>query len=329
MVGSLARGARELRSRARDVWLSLPRSPDGPPPTREARAFFRRGAERYTPILAAETEFGIICFSTRERGRKSHRLFRDLKVDTAVMDAAVAALDTLGRHPARQGRALVDVGAHIGLATIPAIVKHGFERAVAVEAEPDNFRLLRANMALNALDERVATMQVAVSDARGEAPFAVNPKLHGRHSLVDSWEATDAHSAGSVITVERITLDDLLERLGLSADALGLLKIDTNGHEPQVLRGARSVLESDVPVLAEYAPYVVADEYAAHVTSRLEERLDAFEKIVTTHYSSFLDMRSLVEESGTGELPLRPAATIGDLRLAEGGRRVTDLLLLK
>jgi hypothetical protein len=58
--------------------------------------------------------------------------------------------DKLGRvveHLGAHGT-LIDVGANVGVTTLPALRRFGFERAIAIEPSPDNVRLLRAALAL-------------------------------------------------------------------------------------------------------------------------------------------------------------------------------------
>jgi hypothetical protein len=57
--------------------------------------------------------------------------------------------DKLGRVVEQVGAhgILIDVGANVGVTTVPALCRFGFEKAIAIEPSPDNLRLLRAVLA--------------------------------------------------------------------------------------------------------------------------------------------------------------------------------------
>jgi hypothetical protein len=53
------------------------------------------------------------------------------------------------------------------------------------------------------------------------------------------------------IHVDAVALDDLLLRLELDPDEIGLLWIDAEEHEAEVLRGASALLQAGVPIIVE------------------------------------------------------------------------------
>jgi FkbM family methyltransferase len=124
-----------------------------------------------------------------------------------------------------------DVGAHVGdwtalaLEIEPALEIHCFEPSA------ESFRQLErrfggaANVRLN---------QVALSGEAGEASLQVHDGEADRNSL---------HGAGgSSEPVLLRTLDEYCESEGV--DRIGYLKIDTEGHELAVLRGAEGALRA-------------------------------------------------------------------------------------
>jgi FkbM family methyltransferase len=218
--------------------------------------------------------------------------------------------------PAGEGRVFLDVGANIGIVTVTALKRHGFRRAVSIEAEPDNFRLLEVNVALNRGDAEVRAFNVAASSGAGEAPLLLNRGSHGEHALVTG---TAAAGATDVVTVPTRPLDDLLADAGHRPDDVGFLKIDTEGHEPSVLEGAAGVLSAGPPAMIEYAPFRYSDP---------EHGLDLLERIVAEHYSHFLDLRLAIK----GGAELRPVSELAELRRQVAStekQRITDLLLVK
>ena len=60
--------------------------------------------------------------------------------------------NALAHRPGRK-TLLLDVGANIGTIGILGILNGYFEKCIAFEPEPNNFKLLRLNVLLNGLDE--------------------------------------------------------------------------------------------------------------------------------------------------------------------------------
>lgn len=138
---------------------------------------------------------------------------------------------------------LVDVGANIGTIAIPAIRRGLFETATAIEPHPDNLRLLRANIALNAVDDRVVVLNYAIGNESGERVF-----------LREVEGDSSTHSIGSDgIPVQTMSLDDL------DLPSRSLLWMDIEGYEGHALAGAGSLLSSGVPLVSEFHPEFLAN----------------------------------------------------------------------
>ena len=143
--------------------------------------FLSRAAEE-TSHVAVERDGAVFLLPTRQKAGidrlqkakwKEHRhLGRALKAGAS-----------------RRGRLFVDVGAHVGTTVIAAVVRFGFESAVAFEPEAENYRLLRANVLLNGLDDRIETRNVAVSNRGGAAELKLRPEFGAKHRLLDAPEA--------------------------------------------------------------------------------------------------------------------------------------------
>ncbi len=141
---------------------------------------------------------------------------------------------------------IVDVGAHIGNHTLFFGVV--MDRPVlAVEANPVTAALLRHNVRRNLRPDRVEVVETAVSDKHGTAQL-------GRQIADDAGTASLEIAVGAAtqtVDVAVTTLDDVWSASHLAGDGVrvGLLKIDVEGHEPAVIRGAKDMLRAHRPLV--------------------------------------------------------------------------------
>lgn len=125
----------------------------------------------------------------------------------------------------------VDVGAYIGLHTLPAVFARVFasQKVICFEPEPSNFALLEKNVKLNGLNPKfIQCHNKAIGDREGNLTLHLSTTANnGRHTLVEGREKTTAN--GPIVPVT--TLDSL--------DLHGpvLFKIDVEGFEAQAVRG--------------------------------------------------------------------------------------------
>jgi FkbM family methyltransferase len=136
-----------------------------------------------------------------------------------------------------------DVGAHIGQTATEMRRVFAQARIDSFEPHPDSYACL-AKLA----DVNLTTHRLAISNRCGEAPFFVRSEPTNRpvaasmnNSLVaDTQFGLVAGRHTRSITVERTTIDCFCD--ANAVDRLDLLKIDTEGHEAEVLDGARETL---------------------------------------------------------------------------------------
>lgn len=135
----------------------------------------------------------------------------------------------------RPGDAALDVGANVGAYAILFGQWVGDAgRVLAFEPAPGAFEGLRRHIALNRLGARVHPEQIAVSDTIGHAEF-VSEGAEGTNHLGGAAE----DSASVVIRVPTTTIDEICGQEGLHPQ---LIKIDVEGAEIAVLRGARATI---------------------------------------------------------------------------------------
>lgn len=158
----------------------------------------------------------------------------------------------------RAGELAIDAGANLGwYAVLLDRLSAGRLDIHAFEPDPDNRALLARNLALNDA-RRVTVRDQALADREGTATLHRYRDLNrGKHSL--------RPLAGAVgeVTVRCARLDDVLREAGLDDRPVWLLKIDVEGLEPAVVRGAAASLQRVRSLVLEYSPMYYEGEEAA------------------------------------------------------------------
>jgi FkbM family methyltransferase len=176
---------------------------------------------------------------------------------------AVDLLSAAGR--LRREAVFVDVGAHIGTHTIYALRGGHFSRAIAFEPEPRNAQLLAMNLEVNGLSDAAIVVRKAGGAAAGSAILHLHPRNSGAHAI-GTPPSLDGQTA---IEVPLVRVEDELESLGVAPGDIGLVWIDAEGYEPQVLDGLTRVLSHAVPLAFEFTP----SRYGAEKKRELVQRL--------------------------------------------------------
>jgi FkbM family methyltransferase len=154
------------------------------------------------------------------------------------------------------GGTYIDVGANIGLTTIP-IAKNAAVACKAFEPSPDNLRYLKSNLATNCPQANVEIFDLALFDVAGTLAFELSDRNLGDHRIrVRDTDGQWSESRRSVIQVRADRLDNVLT-VGALAGPIGA-KIATQGAESQVFSGGRSLLEAAALVAFEFWPYGIA-----------------------------------------------------------------------
>jgi FkbM family methyltransferase len=145
------------------------------------------------------------------------------------------------------GDVFIDVGANFGVYTLVASKLVGTAgRVIAFEPTAESFATLRQNIALNHL-VNVRSFQVAVAQEAGKAWL-----YHGWDPVGNSL-GMDPLCGDQGEEVQTAALDDLLEENDV--DRVDVIKIDVEGAEELVLRGAiRSLTKYSPVVIFEFNP---------------------------------------------------------------------------
>lgn len=144
----------------------------------------------------------------------------------------------------KPGMIFIDIGANIGLYSIFASKKVGRSgKVIAIEPSRREYNKLHRNVVINRANN-VYTVKRAVSDSNGSAQLQVADEHFSGHNSIGSF----IHPTTKVVGVETVpteTLDDLIGHL----PAVNLIKIDAEGSELAILRGAVNTLSRHHPIL--------------------------------------------------------------------------------
>lgn len=125
----------------------------------------------------------------------------------------------------------LDVGAHIGTFSLFA-AKHSPAKIYAIEAEADNFELLKKNIALNNLEKRIIPTQVVLASTTGEREFYISQN-RGLNSLFeDHGEQYGGFPVVDVKKVKSVSLKDFFDANRI--DFCDFMKVDIEGAEYEV-----------------------------------------------------------------------------------------------
>ena len=142
----------------------------------------------------------------------------------------------------RPGMIMLDVGAYVGQFTLVASrTGAGGVRVIAIEPTPAVFRQLLRNIEVNRCSN-VTCVQAALSDKPGRAKFFFFPQSNDQNSL---RPLADPRASAVEVAVE--TIDSIADANKL--DHLNVIKVDVEGNELAVLRGARQTLLRFKPIL--------------------------------------------------------------------------------
>jgi FkbM family methyltransferase len=160
--------------------------------------------------------------------------------------------DIIEHFTPKQGDVVIDIGAHIGLYTIIGSKRVGTNgKVVAIEADPSNFEMLNRNIKLNQLTN-VIPLNYAVYSKETKIKLYLPSGESGftkYNTIVSNW----ANTEDKFVEVNANTLDYLLQINQIREEEVNWIKIDVEGAEFEVLKGAQNVLSKskDIALLME------------------------------------------------------------------------------
>ncbi len=171
----------------------------------------------------------------------------------------------------------IDIGANIGLLSIPVLMRQPGARVISVEASPDTLRFLERTRDASSHRKRWAVFGCAVGRSCGVVTFwAAQPK----NGAFDGLRDTGRGGTKQAVTVKMRPLDDIWEEAG--KPQVSVVKIDVEGAEADVIAGARALIERDRPSLViewsgqNLPSYGVEPRYLLEVCRKIGYRVYAY-----------------------------------------------------
>ena len=168
-----------------------------------------------------------------------HHNGRELLVDLTLDHERVAQAANPS-YLVKSGDVVIDCGGHVGVFTAVALAR-GASKVLTVEPDPTNLECLRRNFPTEIANGRVVIFPGAVWNKRDVLTFESADQNSGMGSVAV------ARRTGRTFQVEATTLDELVQRFGLSR--VDYIKMDIEGAERFALEGAQETLRNFRPTL--------------------------------------------------------------------------------
>ena len=189
----------------------------------------------------------------------------DLEVGAKLREKGEYGLDEINRisQLIDSNSSVLIIGAHIGSLAIP--IANMCSKVVAIEANPNNFKLLQTNVKLNNISN-ITLHNIAASNKQESIKFQLNTVNSGgskRVPVTNHYMYT--YDNPEVIDVEAYALDDYL----LTED-FDLVFIDIEGSEYFAMQGMADILAQTKSLIVEFLPHHITNVAGVKLADFLE-----------------------------------------------------------
>jgi FkbM family methyltransferase len=145
------------------------------------------------------------------------------------------------------GATFIDVGADIGYYSLKAAAFVGAQgHVIAVEPNPETIKVLQTNLAASDA-KTVVVAPVACSETEGTLDLYAAAEANTGETSFSKANASQAGTVAKVYKVRTRPLDDIVQESGVTR--VDAIKIDVEGAEYLVLKGAQQTLDRFHPVV--------------------------------------------------------------------------------
>ncbi len=210
-------------------------------------------------------------------------------------DSSLYILDYLD-----QAQSILDVGANIGQTALNIRknqLKKGIVPAIyAFEPFPDTFEKLSRNVEKNNAQKEIHCISLGVGSAAGVLPMIKHSEANSGGYRISPVQVRDS------INIQVVTIDAFVEQQNIQK--LDFIKIDVEGFEMEVLKGAKKTIQQFRPVL--FFEYSVENILAqnGNIEEALNQILDNNYKISTKEGLS--DLKSILSLKDQTDLICTP-----------------------
>ena len=180
----------------------------------------------------------------------------------------------------KKKRTLFDVGANIGSITIPSLKQRLFKNVIAFEPNPESLKLLKVNILINNLENKVKLYDLALTNKKTKKTLKSDLKLNrGDNRLIN--ENKIGKNFFEVKT-------DLLDNFTLKYNKdNSLIKIDVQGEESIILFSSQKTLSKKIPIIIEFEPL------------NLKKNWKKYFVYIFKYYKYFYDLKSTENKKKT------------------------------
>jgi FkbM family methyltransferase len=244
------------------------------------------------------------------------------------------------QHLVHPGDVVFDVGANIGLHVRFLVQNFRAAKVVAFEPMSQNLGILQKNIRVGNCEQHVQVVQTALADFDGEAEFQIDnvSSASGTLGVITAGQACQARKQyGLAPLTEKVMVsrvDTLVEHEKIPIPRC--IKVDVEGAEERLLRGARQTL-------SKYRPHLVIELHGAeaarkvvmlllqagyHIFGRLQTDSGcAYQEIGAADFSSIVEQYSLPACIASGNRELLKVhcdygTAVADAEQTDGRRRL-------
>lgn len=207
----------------------------------------------------------------------------------------------------KKGDTVLDAGANIGYYTLIFADLVGPKgRVYAFEPDPENFAILKKNIAINNY-KNVELINAAVADKTGAINFFHDSRSTAAHRVFKEDKNEKA------IRVKVVTLDNYFSRKSLKID---LIKFDIQGAEVNAINGMKKLIKKNknIKIISEFWPYGInktghkASEFTSFFVKQGFEMFELYEKdetLIKTNSRDLLQKYTIKSQNHADLLMIR------------------------